>query len=65
MVDASEGIIGIEWIDGQSVRHLLPGGAEEEDDTEEVSEYEEEETDSLLNYGLTQGMHDQSMHSIL
>ncbi|EDR02472.1 uncharacterized protein LACBIDRAFT_253889, partial [Laccaria bicolor S238N-H82] len=25
MVDASEGILGIEWIDGKSVRNLLPG----------------------------------------
>ncbi|TFK68920.1 hypothetical protein BDN72DRAFT_646710 [Pluteus cervinus] len=31
-VDASEGILGIEWIDGLSVRRLLPGGTEDEED---------------------------------
>lgn len=30
MVDATEGILGIEWIDGTCVRKLLPGGAEAE-----------------------------------
>ncbi|KIJ67338.1 hypothetical protein HYDPIDRAFT_84105, partial [Hydnomerulius pinastri MD-312] len=33
MVDAAEGVLGIEWIDGKSVRALLPGGAEGEEDT--------------------------------
>jgi tRNA A-37 threonylcarbamoyl transferase component Bud32 len=32
MVDATEGVLGIEWIEGKSVRMLLPGGEEEEDD---------------------------------
>ncbi|TFK22510.1 hypothetical protein FA15DRAFT_671477 [Coprinopsis marcescibilis] len=32
MVDAQEGMLGLEWIDGHSVRQLLPGGEEEEDD---------------------------------
>lgn len=39
MVDAPEGVLGLEWIDGASVRNLIPGGAEEEvdgpDDEEE------------------------------
>lgn len=30
MVDATEGILGIEWIEGMCVRKLLPGGAETE-----------------------------------
>ncbi|KAF4583740.1 serine/threonine-protein kinase bud32 [Pleurotus pulmonarius] len=30
MVDATEGILGIEWIEGTCVRKLLPGGAEAE-----------------------------------
>ncbi|KAJ7237488.1 hypothetical protein B0H12DRAFT_1138985 [Mycena haematopus] len=30
MVDAVEGVLGIEWIHGQSVRKLLPGGAGED-----------------------------------
>lgn len=35
MVDTSEGVIGIEWIEGQSVRILL--GAEDEDVDEDPS----------------------------
>ncbi|KAG6337194.1 hypothetical protein ID866_1908 [Astraeus odoratus] len=31
MIDAAEGVLGLEWIDGKVVRVLLPGGAEEED----------------------------------
>ena len=38
MVDAATGVLGIEWIDGSSVRVLLGGGAE--------GEIEEEELDS-------------------
>ncbi|KAJ7051198.1 kinase-like domain-containing protein [Mycena amicta] len=43
MVDASEGVLGIEWIDGLSLRRLLPGGTpdEEEDESEEQSALEE------------------------
>ena len=29
MLDAAEGLLGIEWIDGCAVKYLLPGGAEE------------------------------------
>lgn len=32
MVDAAAGALGIEWIDGESVRHLLPGGSINEAD---------------------------------
>ena len=43
MVDAAEGILGLEWIDGESVRRLLPGeGGEGED--------------ALGEYGVTVGM---------
>ncbi|KAI5998343.1 kinase-like domain-containing protein [Pisolithus orientalis] len=28
MVDAAEGVLGLEWVDGKSVRVLLPGGSE-------------------------------------
>ena len=31
MVDAREGILGLEWIEGKSVRRLLPGGEEEDE----------------------------------
>ena len=30
-VDAAEGMIGIEWIDGASVRMVLGGGADDDD----------------------------------
>lgn len=45
MVDANEGVLGLEWIDGQSVRKLLPG-AEPEDDDAIASE-------SLDDYGVS------------
>ena len=32
MVDATEGVLGIEWIEGKSVRMLLGGGAEGEEE---------------------------------
>ncbi|TRM66604.1 kinase-like domain-containing protein [Schizophyllum amplum] len=56
MVEAADGVLGIEWIDGMSVRKLLPGGAEDEGaefagEDEEVDE--EEEVDPLLEFGLT------------
>ena len=50
MVDASEGVLGIEWIEGKSVRFLLGGGAEGEEEVEEtddvVEPQEEEDEDS-------------------
>ncbi|KAI0776968.1 hypothetical protein BD413DRAFT_524295 [Trametes elegans] len=59
MVDAAEGVLGIEWIDGKSVRFLLGGGAEGEEEAEgDSSETEEdelqEEDDLLREYGVTQ-----------
>lgn len=73
MVDAAEGVLGIEWIDGKSIRFLLGGGAEDEeveevgeaDDVEE--EFTEEEEDALLEYNVSTGTHfpsvDQRMSS--
>ncbi|GJE94123.1 hypothetical protein PsYK624_102910 [Phanerochaete sordida] len=53
MVDAAQGVLGIEWIDGKSIRFLLGGGEEdaviEEGDYEDEAEQEEEE-DSLAEY---------------
>jgi hypothetical protein len=57
MVDAAEGIVGIEWIEGKSVRHLLPAGAEEVDETED--DLEEDGIDPLLAYGISRGELDQ------
>ena len=63
MVDAVEGVLGIEWIDGKSVRFLLGGGAEGEEAIEEEDEGGDdagEETlqpddDPLREYGISQG----------
>ena len=43
MVDATQGILGIEWIDGRSVRFLLGGGEEEE--IVEEGDYDEDESE--------------------
>ena len=55
MVDAAEGVIAIEWIEGKSVRLLLPGGAGEETDEAEDEFAEEEVADLLLSYSISQG----------
>jgi TP53 regulating kinase-like protein len=57
-VDVNEGVLGIEWIDGKSVRQLLPGGAELEDisELEEVDQIDDTDaTDSLTEYGISRG----------
>ena len=60
MVDATEGILGIEWIDGQSVRRLLPGGAEEEEEEESPADEPigdiDGDNDPLREYGITIGI---------
>ncbi|KAF9447042.1 hypothetical protein P691DRAFT_793851 [Macrolepiota fuliginosa MF-IS2] len=62
MVDATEGVLGIEWIEGTSVRKLLPGGAEEEEALDEVTEdLSEDEIDPLKEFGVSV---DQLMHLI-
>ena len=64
MVDAVEGVLGIEWIEGSSVRFLLGGGAEDEETVEEVDDTEdgaedivEEPQDPLLEYNVSSGMY--------
>ncbi|KAF9220581.1 hypothetical protein BS17DRAFT_882274 [Gyrodon lividus] len=58
MVDPAEGVLGMEWIDGKSVRVLLPGGAEEEDglsdecEVPEGSETEVDDVDRLAEFGI-------------
>ena len=61
MVDASEGVLGIEWIEGKSVRFLLGGGAEGEEEIieeadDEVVEEDIVEEDPLIDYGVSPGM---------
>ncbi|KAG1782165.1 kinase-like domain-containing protein [Suillus placidus] len=58
MVDVNEGVLGIEWIDGKSVRQLLPGGAEldEINELEEVDEiHENGAADPIGDYGVSGG----------
>jgi hypothetical protein len=60
-VHAESGVLGIEWIDGASVRKVLGGGAEGEEEEEESEhasdeQAQEEEVDVLKEtYGLTGG----------
>lgn len=55
MVDAPAGMLGIEWIDGKSVRFLLGGGAEGEEVQEEDSDENDlQEQDPLQEYGVSQ-----------
>ena len=49
LVDAATGVLGIEWVDGRSVRFLLGSG--EEGDEEEATG-----GDPLAEYGVSQGM---------
>ncbi|KAF9236781.1 hypothetical protein BU15DRAFT_88989 [Melanogaster broomeanus] len=58
MVDPAEGVLGIEWVDGKTVRVLLPGGAEEEggsSEEDEVPESPETEVDEdqLAEFGIS------------
>lgn len=66
MVDAMEGVLGIEWIEGKSVRMLLGGGAESEeeqvldseqffDDTTDTSGESVSHVDPLDEYQVTIG----------
>lgn len=59
-VDIKEGVLGIEWIDGHSVRKLLPDGAEEDDDDEDGNDGatitpRESHEDRLKAYGISVG----------
>lgn len=59
IVDVKEGIIGMEWIEGWSVREVLGGGQDGEgDDEEEETEGEEEKEDLielLKGWGIGRG----------
>lgn len=66
MTDAVEGVLGIEWIEGKSVRALLPGGTDEEDETvtapndETNNDYphtEDNVHNPLTEYGVSLGAH--------
>ena len=61
MVDASEGVLGLQWINGKSIRILLGGGAEGEEETEYITGEEDvpdepiEEEDPLLEFRISKG----------
>lgn len=60
MVDAEEGLLGLEWIDGWSLREVLGGGAEGEDGeaddlTEEQSARRAEAEGALQSIGVSKG----------
>jgi TP53 regulating kinase-like protein len=61
MVDAAAGALGLEWIEGKSVRHLLPGGASEEEQVDDAhSPLADDDTvnvDALKEYGVSLGKH--------
>jgi TP53 regulating kinase-like protein len=60
-VNANEGLLGIEWIEGKSIKHLLPSGAEEEFyedediDLDDASSLVTDE-DPLKEFGISVGM---------
>ncbi|KAF8585237.1 hypothetical protein K439DRAFT_1632757 [Ramaria rubella] len=54
MVDAGCGMLGLEWIEGRSVRSLLGAGEEGVyDDDAELDETTEDDTDELATFGVT------------
>ena len=65
-VDAIEGLLGIEWIEGKSIKYLLPSGAQEEFEDEGEGEGENEvdlddtlyvvDEDPLKEFGISVGM---------
>ena len=50
-VDAANGVLGIEWVNGESVRYLL--GSRDEDDEDENEAGADE--DPLAEYGILKG----------
>ena len=58
MVDASVGLLGIEWIEGNSVKNILPRGAVEDGvDEELVSEsFGMDTPDPLNEFGISSGV---------
>lgn len=51
MVDVTEGILGIDWIEGQSIRKLIPGGTEDDS----PDDFEDDNDDGLKEYGVSVG----------
>jgi tRNA A-37 threonylcarbamoyl transferase component Bud32 len=54
MVNAAEGMLGIEWIEGKSVRTLLPGAPSSEEESP-ANQSIESSGSSLSEYGISPG----------
>jgi hypothetical protein len=62
-VDAIEGLLGIEWIEGKTIKYLLPSGAQEEftgDENEDKNDLDDTSSlvpddDPLKEYGISIG----------
>jgi TP53 regulating kinase-like protein len=50
-VDAANGVLGIEWVNGKSVRFLLGSG----DEGEDADSDEDVVEDPLIEYGVSKG----------
>jgi hypothetical protein len=56
MVDANAGVLGIEWIEGRTVRTLLPGADVEDEDTSSKEDPGGSgPPNTLSGYGISQG----------
>ncbi|PFH47047.1 hypothetical protein AMATHDRAFT_68501 [Amanita thiersii Skay4041] len=53
IVDINEGVLGLEWIEGSSVRKLVPSGAEAEEGGEESVALVNNNEDLLKEYGVS------------
>src|SRR5260221_10541418 len=56
MVDASAGLLGIEWIEGKSVKNILPGCAVEDEQLMSES-FGKTRPDPLNDFGIASGMY--------
>lgn len=59
-VDAANGVLGIEWVNGKSVRFLLGSGDEGEDADADGDEDVVE--DPLIEYGMSKGTISYDVH---
>jgi TP53 regulating kinase-like protein len=64
MTDASAGTLGIEWIDGKTVKSVLPGGAIEDDVAEKLVSESGKDIDPLNDFGITSGTYNMPPLSI-
>ena len=61
-VDAASGVLGIEWVNGKSVRFLL-GSSDEGEDADGNEDSVVADEDLLVEYGVSKGTISHSLHS--